>query len=130
MRLWPSGSHAQPTEENDGEHDLFAFNFRVPFHAFAWTAENAWLAELAEFNPYAQKIIINTLTAKSKGIKDGERVYVESSVGKVSGIAKVTECVHPETVGLSGHFGSLAKGKPTAYGKGANFNNLLPFGEK
>lgn len=117
-------------EEKEGERDLLAFNFRVATHSFSWTAENPWLAELAEFNPYAQKVIINTETAKRKGIKDGDRVYVESAVAKVSGIAKVTECVHPEAVGISGHFGSLAKGKPIAYGKGTNFNNLLPFGEK
>jgi anaerobic selenocysteine-containing dehydrogenase len=115
-----------PAYEEKSERDLYAFNFRVPTHTFSFTADNAWLAELAEFNPYAQKVIINTETAKRNGIKDKDRVYVESAVGKVSGIAKVTECVHPETVGISGHFGSLCKSKPVSYGKGANIGNLLP----
>ncbi len=107
--------------------DLKAVNFRVPTHNFSHTAENPWLCELAELNPYAQKILINTQTAKRKGIRDKDRIYVESAVGKVSGEAKVTECIHPETVGMSSHFGTLAKGKPVAYGKGANINALTPF---
>ena len=48
-------------------------------------------------------------------------------MGKVTGKAKVTECIHPEVIGISSHFGSFAKGKPVAYGKGANFNKLVPF---
>ena len=107
--------------------DLTACNFRVPTHNFSVTAENAWLSELAELNPYAQTILISTQAARKRGIKNKDRVCVESSVGKVTGIAKVTECIHPEAVGISSHFGSFAKGKPIAYGKGANLNKLLPF---
>ncbi|MFC1814619.1 molybdopterin dinucleotide binding domain-containing protein, partial [Thermodesulfobacteriota bacterium] len=107
--------------------DLKAINFRVPTHNFSVTAENPWLCEVAELNPYAQRILINTQAAKKRGIKDKDRVSVESSAGKVTGIAKVTECIHPEVVGISSHFGTYAKGKPVAYGKGANLNKLLPF---
>ena len=108
------------------EFDLIAVNFRVPMHSQTLTAENPWLCEVAELNPYAQKIIINTETARRKGIKDGDKIWVESRVGKVSAKAKVTQCIHPEAVGISSHFGHLARGMPVARGKGANFNNLLP----
>ncbi len=110
-----------------GDFDMKASNFRVPMHSQGHTAENPWLCEVAELNPYAQKILINTQTARRKGIKDKDEICVESAVGKVIGTAKVTECIHPEVVGMSSHFGSLAKGKPVAYGKGVNFNKLLPF---
>jgi molybdopterin-containing oxidoreductase family molybdopterin binding subunit len=53
-------------------------------------------------------------------------MVVESVVGRVKGEAKVTECIHPEVVGIAGVFGSWAKGKPIAKGKGVHFNNLLP----
>ena len=107
--------------------ELTACNFRVPTHNFSITAENPWLCEVAELNPYAQQIIINTKTAAKRGIRNKDKVYVESSVGKVSGVAKVTECIHPDAVGISSHFGSFAKGKPVAFGKGSNLNALLPF---
>jgi anaerobic selenocysteine-containing dehydrogenase len=110
-----------------GDFDLKASNFRLSTHSFSWTAENPWLAEVAELNPSAQKILINTQTAKRKGIRDGDKICVESAVGKVVGEAKVTECIHPEVVGMSSHFGSVARGKPVAYGKGVNFNRLVPY---
>ena len=47
--------------------------------------------------------------------------------GKVLGEAKVTQCIHPEVVGIASHFGSWAKGKPVAKGKGTNFYSLVPF---
>ena len=92
-----------------------------------WSPQNAWLSELADHNPSAQKILIHTAAAASRGIKDRGRICVESPVGKVTGLAKVTECIHPEVVGMAAHFGSTAKGKPLARGKGANFNKLVPF---
>ncbi len=109
------------------DFDLKACNFRLATHSQSWTAQNPWLAEVAELNTYAQKILINTRTAKGKGIRDRDRISVESAVGKVVGLAKVTECIHPEAVGISSHFGSLCQGKPVAYGKGANFNKLVPY---
>ncbi|MBU2497324.1 MAG: molybdopterin-dependent oxidoreductase [Proteobacteria bacterium] len=112
--------------ERSGEFDLIAVNFRVPTHAQSYTAQNPWLNEVAELNPYSQKIMINAETAGKKGIRDGDTIAVESEVDRVAGVAKVTECIHPEAVGISSHFGSLAKGKPIAYGKGAQFNRLLP----
>jgi len=113
--------------DSKGEFDLKAVNYRVPTHYQSWTAQNPWLSEVAELNPYAQRILINTQAAKRRGIKDKDMIYVESPVGKVTGMAKVTECIHPEVIGISSHFGSYAKGKPVAFGKGANFNKLVPY---
>ena len=112
--------------DRSDDFDLIAVNFRVPTHAQSYTAQNPWLSEVAELNPYTQKIMINSATAKKKGIKDGDEILVESQVDTVAGIAKVTECIHPETVGIASHFGSIARGKPIAYGKGSQFNRLLP----
>jgi len=109
-----------------GEFDLIAINFRIPTHAQSHTSQNPWLSEVAELNPYSQKIMINRDTAQRKGIRDGDEICVESEVDNVMGIAKVTECIHPEVVGISSHFGSIARGKPVAYGKGVQFNRLLP----
>ncbi|MFH1091195.1 MAG: molybdopterin-dependent oxidoreductase, partial [Pseudomonadota bacterium] len=74
---WKACGAGHPTPEG---FDLTACNFRVATHSMSWTAENPWLAEVAELNPYAQKILINTLTARKRGINDKDRVYVESSV--------------------------------------------------
>lgn len=43
-------------------------------------------------------------------------------------MARVTQCVHPEVVGIAGHAGHWAQGKPISKGKGVNFQSLLPYG--
>jgi anaerobic selenocysteine-containing dehydrogenase len=108
------------------EFDLIAVNYRVPTHAQTHTASNPWMNEVAELNPYSQKVMINTLAARAKSIRDGDRIWVESEVDRASGIAKVTECIHPEVVAIASHFGTISKLKPVGYGKGINFNRLLP----
>lgn len=107
-------------------YDLYVVNFKIPFHALSVTTQNPWLTELAERNPYAYKILINSQTAARKGVRDGDEIWVESEGGKVKGVAKVTECIHPEVIGIAGVFGSWARGKPVAKGKGTHFNSLLP----
>lgn len=117
-------------EEGPSQYDLYVVNFKIPIHFQTITAKNPWLNEVAEHHPYAYRILINSDTARKKGIKDGERIWVESVAGKVQGRAKVTECIHPEVVGISGGFGGWAKGRPIARGKGAHFNTLLPLREE
>ncbi|MBI2304100.1 MAG: molybdopterin-dependent oxidoreductase [Chloroflexi bacterium] len=113
-------------QEDDPDYDLFVANYKIPIHFQTVTAKNPWLSEVAENHPYAYKILVNADTAKKKGIRDGDSIWVESVVGRVRGMAKATECIHPEVVGISGGFGAWAKGKPVARGKGAHFNTLLP----
>ncbi len=107
---------------------FYAINFRVPTHSQTYTSNNTWLNEVARLNPYAQKVLINAAAAKEIGIKDGDRVRVESKSGKLIGTAKVTQCIHPETIGISSHFGGWAKNKPRTLTTGANFNGLLGYG--
>ena len=72
--------------------------------------------------------MVNTETARKRGIRDGAAIWVETPEGrKVKGEAKVTECVHPEVVAIAGGFGAWSKGKPVSRGKGAHFNSLLAF---
>lgn len=134
MKEWDLGDYeplptwkpcASYCESHDG-FDLTAVNYKIPTHAQTHTASNPWLSEVAEVNPYSMKVLVNAVTAKRKGISDGDNIYVESGVGKVKGVAKVTECIHPEVIGMACHFGSLSEKKPIAYGKGTTFCQLLP----
>lgn len=113
-----------------GYFDLYVVNFKIPFHSLSITTQNPWLNDLAEHHPYAYKILINAETAARKKIKDGAMIWVTSEAGKVKGEAKLTECIHPEVVGIAGVFGSWAKGKPVAKGKGVHFNTLLPLSKE
>lgn len=118
--------HPCPAYENQlPGFDLYAVNYKLPFHAFSVTAQNPWLDELAQRHPYAYKILINKTTARSKGFKDGDLVWLESSAGKVKGRLQATEGIHPEVLAMAGTFGHWAREMPVAKGKGSHFNTLL-----
>ncbi|MBI2316296.1 MAG: hypothetical protein HYU75_04550, partial [Betaproteobacteria bacterium] len=109
----------------NGDYDLIAVHFKLPYIYGAFANENPWIDELCEATG-AYKILINEAVAKAKGIADGDAVWLESPVCKVRAIAKLTQCIHPEAVGVAGHFGHWAPGMPVARGKGVNFNSLCP----
>ncbi|MBI2980183.1 MAG: molybdopterin-dependent oxidoreductase [Chloroflexi bacterium] len=72
--------------------------YLTPLYGAGWT-------NLAEINP---------LTGAKYGIAEGDAIYVESEVGNIKAIAKLSEGVHPEVVAMcygQGHwaYGHLAK---------------------
>ena len=109
----------------NGEYDLIAVHFKFPFAYGAYGNENPWVNEICE-QTNAYRILINEAVAKEKGISNGDTVWLESPVQKVQAVAKVTQCIHPQAVGVGGHFGHWAPGMPISRGKGVNFNALLP----
>ena len=110
----------------DDEYDLIATNCKLPTHQFSVTAENLWIDEIATGNPYSYSVMIHTSVAETKGLVDGDAVCVESKYGYIKGKLKVTELMHPDTVGTCGTFGHWAKGMPIAQSKGVLHNALLP----
>ena len=109
----------------DGEYDLIAVHFKFPFVYGAFGNENPWIDELCEATG-AYRILLNQSVANIKGISDGDEVWLESPARKVRAVVKVTQCIHPEVVGVGGHFGHWSAGMPIARGKGVSFNSLLP----
>jgi anaerobic selenocysteine-containing dehydrogenase len=117
-----------PAFEEDGkEYDLFIANSKIPLHFQTTSADNPWINDICSRNRLDYNLLLNTRTAKEKGIQDGDTVIVESRAGKVKGKVRVTECVHPQVIGTLGIHGHWSKGKPIAKGKGVNFNTLVPF---
>jgi molybdopterin-containing oxidoreductase family molybdopterin binding subunit len=116
-------------EQAPAEYDLIAVNYKLAFHSYNMTQDNPWLAEIAERHPYAYKVMINAQTAAAKGIADGEEISLSTPAGaSARGVAKVSECIHPEVIGIASCFGHWAKARTTARGRGIHFNSLLPYG--
>lgn len=125
-RALPEWMPCPAYEDKSPDFDLYAVNYRLPIHTFSTSMQNPYLCELGEHHPSAHKILINTETARKKGIKDGNAIWLTSIAGKVKGTAKLTEGIHPEVVGIAGAFGHWSDGMPVAKGKGTHFNTLLP----
>jgi len=108
-------------------YDMWACNWKTPSMPFGTggTQENAWLSELRENDPYELFIWINTETAKSKGLKDEDEIYVESQYGKTRGKLRLTELIHPEVIGIPACYGSSTIQMCPYAKEGPHFNSLL-----
>ena len=112
-------------ERKKGEFDLVSVHYKVAFSYGHYGNENPWINEICERTPYTYSVLINGDVANKKGIKDGDAIWLESPVTKVKAVAKTTQCIHPEVVGIAGHFGHWATGMPISRGKGVSYNGLL-----
>ncbi|MBI4186905.1 MAG: molybdopterin-dependent oxidoreductase, partial [Chloroflexi bacterium] len=116
-----------PFKEGDHSFDLYTVTFTDPLHCSTWTHGIPWIAEVSDTNPYLYHILLNTMTAKEKGIKDGDEVYVESVRGRrLEGMVHTIEGIHPRCVAMSIGTGKWARGQPLARGKGPCINRIQP----
>jgi anaerobic selenocysteine-containing dehydrogenase len=114
-------------EDQSPEFDLFIVNYKIPFHTWSHTTNNVWLNELGEYDPFTYYIRINKLTAKKKGLKEGDRVTLETADdNRVEGWIKLTDAIHPEVIGIAGCFGHWATGLPIAQARGVHYEKLFP----
>jgi molybdopterin-containing oxidoreductase family molybdopterin binding subunit len=110
----------------DSEYDLYCFSYRDIVHTGSCTMEQPWIDEASQMNPYTYNITINADTGRKKGLKDGDIVEIETITGRrTTGILKLMEGQHPQTLAIAACSGHWAKGQPIAEGKGTNFDILL-----
>ncbi|NUN14987.1 MAG: molybdopterin-dependent oxidoreductase [Myxococcales bacterium] len=116
-------------------YDLTLITFKRGWHTQSRTSSNEWLAEIERAN----RLWINSVDAKARGITNGDRVRVSTpahTTGEV-GRAYVTEEIRPGVVGVSAHFGRreagskqhMADGQPMPHnaniGGGLSANHLM-----
>ncbi len=110
-------------------YELFGVSYKWPFLTSTFSNFNPWLAELTQYHPYVGKIILNRKYAESKGIRDGDRVVAENLRGRhVEGEVLLSECIHPECVGMDHNGGNWAKSlPPRRKNTGVHFGELLDY---
>jgi thiosulfate reductase / polysulfide reductase chain A len=109
--LNPLPDYVEPIYRPTSEFPLYLINFKQAEHTHSRTFNNDWLMEMKPDNP----LLINTATAASLGLKDGDPIWLESPYAKAKATIQVTERIHPEVVALHhgyGHtgFGKIAQG--------------------
>jgi anaerobic selenocysteine-containing dehydrogenase len=113
------------------EYDLWVTHAKTLLHSMTNPMSNAWIGEVTElFDPYSMNIVMNTQTARARGLKDGDSVVVESLFGKTTGQIKITELVGPELIGMHGCFGFKAVNMPAYAKAGPHINELGTMDEK
>ncbi len=95
-----------PEHERMDADDLILTTFKVPVQTHSRTQNCKWLTELHHDNP----AWIHPRTAGERGIRNGDRILVKSSLGEILATARVTQGVHPEAIAMSHHCGHWAYG--------------------
>jgi anaerobic selenocysteine-containing dehydrogenase len=118
-----------PEHEAPEEYDLYAVNWKVASRAFGMGGlEELGLIREVQFKQSQEfnSVLINSKTAKEKGIQDGDEVLIESQYGgKQRGFAMISDQMHPKTLGFPGNFGRQAMFMGPEAKKGFNYNQLL-----
>ncbi len=122
-------SRTNPTYEAPPEFDLYENNFRTSLMSMGFSPDNPWTYEAMKFDRYPNSVWINRETAKKKGLKDGDLVWVESYAqepwSKVKGEVLTSEGVHPEGCIIGGQWGRWAVGMNPIAKEGPHHNSLM-----
>ncbi len=121
--LW-SGCWSHKTRQSD---QLFLINYKLPFQTSTTTQYNPWLAELSQRHRLALYVTLNRSTAAARGIADGDEIELVGTNGYTArGVARVSECVHPEVAAVASCFGHWSHNQPSGATAGVNFNAFVP----
>ncbi len=124
----PRKEHAYPTPHRKAkDFPLYLITFKRMYrNQSGYCNVNPILNQVAH-NSDHNEVWINPKTAEEHGIREGDMVVVESRVGKVKGIAKLTHGIRPDTVGISYHYGQWGGGYPEWARKGTWVNQILEY---
>ena len=105
-------------QKRSDEYGLFITNSKVPILAHGHKS-NPILRSLVDFHNL-DGVLINPSTAQSKGIEDGDEIWVETQRGyKNKAIAHLSERVHPEVIATLQH----------RFKKGVELNEMIRLDE-
>lgn len=115
-----------PVHEEPPEYDLYAITFKDIQVNFTENLSIPWISDIVYKDPVHMGILINPKAAAKRAIRDGDVIQLTSPYGKIIGLAKITEGIHPETVGVSNALTRWVDYHAVIKPGGGNFNRLLP----
>ena len=130
---WPTNEYtALPSyfpsklEELPPDYDFYVTTCRPIMFSYGSNLGLPWMNELAvEQFPDQINIVMNQDAAARRGIVDGDRIRVESPVGKVEGRVTLRQGIRPDTLLIAGQFGQWAM--PVAKDTGrVTLSSLIP----
>ncbi len=112
-------------EDLPKEYDFFVTSCRTPVFVNSINVDCPRQIEVAGQVSGQQEIVINAKAARARGIKEGDKIWLESPTGKVSGQAVLSEGIRPDTILIACNFGQWQT--PVACDTGrVSMNALVP----
>lgn len=112
---WPTDEYtALPTyfpsklDEVSPEYDFYITTGRSIMFSYGQNLGLPWINEIGQHLTDRTGIVMNAETARTKGIKDGDEIWVESPAGKVKGKVRLRQGIRLDTLLITGQFGQWA----------------------
>jgi anaerobic selenocysteine-containing dehydrogenase len=123
----PTREHTMPTPHREAADFPFYLitHKRMYRYQTGNTANNVILNQALGADAATNYITINNATGKQLGLKDGDKVTIETRVGKVQGTANLVEGVRPDTIAVSYHYGMFSPGMAPSARNGTWINQVL-----
>jgi anaerobic selenocysteine-containing dehydrogenase len=106
--------------EDDPEYDLYAITFKSAEVNFAESMSIPVIQGVTRRNAQTMGVLINPKTARARGIEDRDEIEIVSRYGRIEGVAKLSEGMQPETIGVAN-----ALNRKVGDLRGTQFNALL-----
>jgi anaerobic selenocysteine-containing dehydrogenase len=123
----------RPDDNAPAEYDMWALNWATPQFRMSCGDQtgNPLLNEVVDqTDPYQFVVLINRETAARKGLRDGDKIVVEAYWGgQTEGVARVTDLIHPDAVGIPAIHGFKSMHRNPVARRGPHFNSLLSSAE-
>jgi phenylacetyl-CoA:acceptor oxidoreductase len=101
--------HIYEVYGTDPQYDLWLTNSKNNQYSWSGHTEIAWSNQVAAQLKGHRGVLMHTETASKRGIKQGDKVWVESSYGKVTTKAEIIEGIRPDTLIMIGQHGHYLK---------------------
>ncbi len=121
----PIWRDVHPLHRLPQEFDLYAMNFKEHLLNFSESVTIPWINEVMNCIPMHLGVLINSKTARAKGLKTGDRIRITSPFDEIEGAVRVTEEVHPRVIAISNGI-TTWKMHPVDKKPNTHFNKLLP----
>ena len=95
-------------EEAPPEYDFYVVNCRVASLSWGANVGLPWVNEISGQLKGVGDALMNAKTAKKRGIRDGDEIWIESPAGKVRQTVKLCQGIRPDCLLISGQFGQWA----------------------
>ena len=115
-----------PVHNWGDEYDLWAISFKDVQLNFSENLSIPWIDDIVYKDPVHVGILINPKTAAAREIEDGDLIQLTSPYGEIKGLAKLTEGIHPETLGVSNALTRWVDYHAVIRPGGGHFNRLMP----
>jgi len=129
---WPVDEYtALPTyfssviEEASPDYDFYVVNCRVASTSWGSNVGLPWVNEISSHIRGVGDVLMNINTAKKKGIKEGDEIWIQSPIAKIKQKVRLSQAIRPDCLLISGQFGQW--GMPVAKDTGrASISSLVP----